>query len=663
MCEVVVFAGTLEGREIAEHLARRGIPAHVCVATEYGQELLPRGDCLTVSHGRLDAGEMRALLEREGAKVAIDATHPYAVEVTENLRRACEEAGCAYERLLRASLADSVPADAVFVDSVPAAAEYLSGQEGDILVTTGSKELSAYTVIPGYAQRVYARVLPLPGVVEVCAGLGFSGRHLICMQGPFSEELDLAMLRQLGVAWLVTKESGDAGGFLEKCRAARTAGVRLVVVGRPRQETGKSLEEMEAWLDRRFGAAARGPRILLVGIGPGDPAAMTLEAQRAFREADLIIGARRMVEAAAPKGTPVFHAYKPQEIRACIDAHPECKTVAVALSGDVGFYSGAKGLIEALGEERVELICGVSSLAAFCARLKTSWEDVRPASVHGRADDLIGLIRRHPKVFSLMGSEDGVARLCGKLLDCGMDHVTVHVGERLSYPDEKVVTGTPAALRDYQSGGLCVVLVENPAAGRVPATHGLPDEAFLRDKVPMTKEEIRTISISKLRPTREAVIWDVGAGTGSVSVELALTAWEGHVYAVEKKQTALDLLERNRRKFGAENLTIVPGEAPEALEGLPAPTHAFIGGSSGKLRTIMELLLRKSPRVRMVVNAVTLETVAEAAACLRELSVTDVDIVQVSVAKARQLGGYQLMTGQDPVYIISCQGRGEDHEE
>ena len=187
-------------------------------------------------------------------------------------------------------------------------------------------------------------------------------------------------------------------------------------------------------------------------------------------------------------------------------------------------------------------------------------------------------------------------------------------------------------------------------------THGLEDEAFLRDKVPMTKSEVRSISLSKLQLTEDAVVYDVGAGTGSVSIEIALQAAEGEVYAIEKKEEAAALLEKNKRKFAADHLHIIRGLAPEALADLPAPTHVFIGGSSGNLKEILEAVLAKNPHVRIVINAIALETVAEALDCLKTLPVKETDVAAVSVAKAKELGRYHMMMGQNPVYVISCTG-------
>ena len=197
------------------------------------------------------------------------------------------------------------------------------------------------------------------------------------------------------------------------------------------------------------------------------------------------------------------------------------------------------------------------------------------------------------------------------------------------------------------------MLVDNPNWKEEVLTHGLPDEAFDRGEAPMTKSEVRAVSLSKLALTPEAVVYDVGAGSGSVAVECARMLPGGQVYAIEKKPEAAALTQRNAQKFGLNNLRVVEGAAPEALTALPAPTHAFIGGSSGSMREIIEVLLDKNPRVRLVVNAVTLETLSELTEIAKAFALSD--IVEISAAKPRKLGRYQLMTGQNPVYIFTLQ--------
>ena len=214
------------------------------------------------------------------------------------------------------------------------------------------------------------------------------------------------------------------------------------------------------------------------------------------------------------------------------------------------------------------------------AKIGLSWDDARIVSAHGRDCNLISLIRHNPKVFSILGTEDGVARLASRLVAYGMGDVTLYVGENLSYENEKIFHASAAELTEYRGDALSVVTACNEKALPLPAVHGICDEEFLRGKAPMTKEEVRTVSLSKLRLQEDSVCYDVGAGTGSVSVEMALRAWKGQVYAIEKKEDALALLKENRRKFATDNLEIVPGTAPEAMVELPVPTHAFIGGYS-----------------------------------------------------------------------------------
>ena len=205
----------------------------------------------------------------------------------------------------------------------------------------------------------------------------------------------------------------------------------------------------------------------------------------------------------------------------------------------------------------------------------------------------------------------------------------------------------------YEGNPLAVLYIENPEADKTVLTHGIPDDAFVRGKTPMTKEEVRSVSLSKMRVCRDSVIYDIGAGTGSVAVEAALQADMGHVYAVEMKEESAQLIEKNRRKFGADNLTIIRGMAPEALKELPAPDIVFIGGSKGHLNEIIETVCQKNPKARIVINAITLETLSEAVACCQNKKHLDDEIVQVQISKSDKIGNYHMMKGQNPVYIIS----------
>lgn len=653
MDKILLFAGTTEGRELAEYLNRHEVETHVCVATEYGEKLMVEGRFLHTHAGRLTDGEMAEMMQRGGFTLTVDATHPYAAVVSENIRQACDVTGTEYVRLTRTSSGET--GNCVSVGSVQEAVEFLKNTTGNILVTTGSKELHYFTALPDYKERVYARVLSTPEVAAACKELGFEGKHLICMQGPFGEDLNTAMLRHVDAVWMVTKESGKNGGYEDKLRAAKKARAKVVLVGRP-AEAVQGLGEMEvrAFLCKRLGLKVK-PCISLIGIGMGNPENMTLEAKRVCEEAELLIGAGRMLEAADTSGKAVLNAYKAEEIRDYVYSHPEYEKAAILLSGDVGFYSGAKKLFQMFEGEEIRVYSGISSLVYLCGKLHTSWEDAKLVSLHGREQNVIAAVKNYRKVFALIGKKNGVKELCEKLMEYGMEDVQVSVGEELSYAGEKITTGSAGELAAQEFSPLCVVLLRNRQAKK-RAVHGIRDEEFLRAKVPMTKEEVRSVSLSKLALTEDAVIYDVGAGTGSVSIEMALRAVDGYVYAAEKKPEAVALLKENKKKFGADNLEILEGLAPEILEDLPAPTHAFIGGSSGNLMEILEVILKKNPKARIVINAIALETVAEAMRCIQSLPVADVDIVTLAVGKSKEVGHYHMMMGQNPVYIFSFTG-------
>ena len=272
MYKICVFGGTTEGRELVEFLNAQPCEVTACVATEYGQALLPEAERLTVSARRLPADEIKALLTDRHFDLVIDATHPYAASITRSIARACEQTGTAHWRLLRG--ASAVSGDAVFVESTQDAIEFLDQTEGNILLTTGSKELKAYSQIKDFAERVYARVLPLEDSLVLCREAGVKAAHILAMQGPFSEEMNTAMLRAIGAKWLVTKDGGAAGGFAEKAAAAAKTGVRLLVIGRPAEADGIGLSETVARLCARF-SFGRVPHVCVVGIGPGSAAAQT----------------------------------------------------------------------------------------------------------------------------------------------------------------------------------------------------------------------------------------------------------------------------------------------------------------------------------------------------------------------------------------------------
>lgn len=257
MKHILIFAGTTEGRELMEKVKHLPVEVYISVATEYGKECLlkdPEGERAPYAkHGEVQAGninviagrmkmvEIRRYIQKQEIDLVVDATHPFAVEITKNIKEACQDTGVEYIRLLR-KLSEKEE-DVVYVSSVEEAVRWLEQTEGNILITTGSKELEAYTKLPAFQERCYVRVLSTKESVEECVRFGLEGEHLIAMQGPYSEEMNIALIHHVQASYMITKESGNVGGFEEKARAAAKTGIVLVVIEPPKEE-GNTFEEV-----------------------------------------------------------------------------------------------------------------------------------------------------------------------------------------------------------------------------------------------------------------------------------------------------------------------------------------------------------------------------------------------------------------------------------
>jgi precorrin-6Y C5,15-methyltransferase (decarboxylating) len=263
------------------------------------------------------------------------------------------------------------------------------------------------------------------------------------------------------------------------------------------------------------------------------------------------------------------------------------------------------------------------------------------------------------KVFALTGGANSVQDVCRTLCRYGLGDVNVSVGERLSYSDERITSGKAVELQDMCFNELSVMYIENSSV--VNPHTPLYDSDFIRGDIPMTKEEIRWLSISKLGISPQDIVYDIGAGTGSVSVEMARKAFDGFVYAIETKEEACDLIRKNITRHSAFNIEVIHGQAPDALEGLPAPGKAFIGGSSGNMDGILEKLIFLNPDIKIVVNAITLQTLNQAIAGFEKYGLTCTDIICVNIARSKKTGVYDMMMAQNPVFIITGM-RGVGHE-
>ncbi len=397
-------------------------------------------------------------------------------------------------------------------------------------------------------------------------------------------------------------------------------------------------------------------RVNIVGIGPGNPELLTGAAIKAIKESNILIGDKRMLAAFTEAGKKTYDTIKTADIVAiAAAADPQKDVVAVLVSGDVGFFSLAKTISGRLPDCKCVRYSGISSLVYFAAQLQMSWDDAKIVSMHGRKQNLVAAVAANKKVFSLTGGEHTPQLLCRQLCEHGLTDVQVYVGENLSYPEEKITSGTAAEISRQKFPSLSVMMIVNERAMKhPPVVHGLADELFTRSKVPMTKQEVRSVSMSKLMPKATDKIYDIGAGTGSCSVELALLAKQGHVWAFERNPEALELIHKNKALFGIENLEIIAGEALENIKDMPAPDCVFVGGSGGDLCEMLDIIYTKNPNCRIVINAITIETLAEVAEYYKKHQDYSLEIVNICVARSRKLGSYNLMMAQNPVYVMTA---------
>lgn len=680
MREILIFAGTTEGRKLSEHLIRAGIGHVLCVATEYGKIVLEEHPLARVHRGRMDQEQIRQFILEGDFLAVVDATHPYAAVVTQNIKKAMEGMDVPYLRWKREGISaewqkgedserDPHENRITCFDTSEACAQALEHVEGNILLTTGSKELSVYCASSKVRERLYVRVLPSMESLSLCMEQGICGKQIIAMQGPFSEAVNEALIRQYGISCLVTKESGRNGGFLEKLEAAERTGTKVFVIGGPKEE-GFSFTEICRKLEELCGQEIleRRPfQITLAGGGMGGPGSLTGEVRDAVEEADILLGAERMLTLyqSGPEKHPFYLA---EQIIPYLEEmqdkelHPEKRKVVILFSGDSGFYSGCRKLRHALETEiregrlraSLRVLPGISSVAALAARIGESYQDAGVCSMHGKKlPNLIRKIKRNPKTFLLMSGVQDVNRLGELLVKAGMRECEVTVGYQLSYAEEKVRILSPEECCELKENGLYICMVRNPHASGERLTHGMADGDFIRDKVPMTKEEVREVSISKLRLHRGAVVYDIGSGTGSIAVETACLSDEIQVYAVEQKAEAVSLIKRNQEKFQLENITVVEAKAPQGLDALPAATHAFIGGNGGQLKEILAALYRINPGMRVVINAASVETVCEIRECLSDGRMENAELVQVQASRAKKMGSYHLMQAENPVWICA----------
>ncbi|MDO5146238.1 MAG: precorrin-6y C5,15-methyltransferase (decarboxylating) subunit CbiE [Eubacteriales bacterium] len=403
-------------------------------------------------------------------------------------------------------------------------------------------------------------------------------------------------------------------------------------------------------------------RLTIIGIGPGSADYFMPVAKRKMQEAHTVIAAQRILpmlrEACGQTEAEFVPMGKLKDTFFLIgNLLLEKKTVALVVSGDPLMYSLYKTILQNSCSEdwEMEVIPGIGSMQMMGAAFGETMEDALLLSVHGRsrpAGSIALDVTENEKVFFLCSKEQGPAWLSRIMMEYGLSHVTVFAGANLSYEDEMLVSGSPEEMADKEFPSLCVAMIKNPHPKKILRPRFLSDEDFERGRTPMTKEEIRVLILHKMKLHPADVVWDIGAGTGSVSIECARQVPFGAVHSVERDEAAVALIQKNKEKFGTNHLTVHHGDAEEEVKKLPAPDKVFIGGSGGKLKQILETIAAFEKKIPVTISAVTLETIAEAGETLAKYD-ADYDVIQATVGRGRKIGGYHILDTNNPVMIFT----------
>lgn len=445
-------------------------------------------------------------------------------------------------------------------------------------------------------------------------------------------------------------------------------------------------------------------KVTIIGAGPGNPDLLSRAALDAIDIADVVIGAHRaLVSIDVPPDVVRCELVKTADIVAALTDAASWQRAVVVMTGDVGLFSGARRLVQALsGDARVDVrvIPGISSASYLAARLARPWQDWRFASAHGVACDIVAEAERAGELFLATSGGEDPSRLSGELVQAGFGDARVTVAERLSYPDERITCATASEIAGQTFDDLNVMLIEfaccagspagssaaseAPAGASAPAaasfaadsagasraassrwpyaSSGIPDELFIRGDVPMTKQEVRAVALAKLRLTATDTVWDVGAGTGACRSRRRSSRERGRYGRSSATRPACGSSERTRMHSGAATCMRSP-VSPRSARETACPRRRVRRRERGRASSIVEAALEKNSQVRLCVPCVTVETLTEACALLSGSRFKGFEACQVSAARAEAVGSHHLMKAQNPVFLVSARGAGADAEE
>lgn len=685
MKKVLIFSGTTEGKQLAGILTMSGVVCHVCVATKYGKQVMDDNPNQVVFTGRLEADDMRKMYEDNKYDAVIDATHPFADVVTANIKKSLIGTDIPYFRLSRNT--DDDNEGQIICDDIEDVIAKLKDTTGNILLTTGSKSLHMFCEDEQLRSRLYVRILPGADNIAICEKCGIRGERIIAMQGPFGVQLNEAIIRQFNIENLVTKESGSNGGFHEKLEAAANAKIKCFVIKNPEKKNIEDYNPSSVSDICHAIGINYNPKIhvTIAGIGMGSMQLMTKQVTDVLKHADYVFGAKRMIESVKTPAV-TYPYYLAKDIVPMLQEkyEKEQKSIkaVVLFSGDSGFFSGSERLKESLSSLQnvtVDIMPGISSLSALSAKTGISWQDACIKTTHGVDSkewlfDVTDTVEHNKKTFIITSGGNDIVLLLEKLSKLKCNPV-LYVGTNISYEDEsiEVISADEYFNNKSQydksygfedSHGLVSAFIINDNPVKRQLTPGFKDSEFIRRSkersgiVPMTKEDIRHLSVCRLSLNDDSIVYDIGGGTGSVSVEIAALSPKIKVYSIEVNAESALLIKDNAAKFGLDNIEVINDSAPECLSNLPVPDCVFIGGTKGNIVEILKVLYEKRKALKerqmsVVINAMTLESVTQINDALKNFDIYDDEVTYVQVSKSKKIGGYTMMMACNGIYIFS----------
>ncbi len=404
--------------------------------------------------------------------------------------------------------------------------------------------------------------------------------------------------------------------------------------------------------------------VYIIGIGISGKDDLSNKALEIIKNSDILFGGERHLSYFSDfKGERFVIKSNLKEVVQHIKKNRN-KRITVLASGDPCFYGITDYLIKNLGKDDIEIIPNISSMQWAFAKIKEPWHDAVIVSSHGRdIERIVEAARHNNKIGVFTSTGDEPKKIAETLLKDGIKDFDIYICEDIGSLDEKIVVYSlkDAASKTFSPLNIMILIKDTKASPNTKIMDnifGIPDSSFSHGNGMITKEEIRAISLSKMRIRENSVIWDIGAGSGSIAIEAGRIAKMGKVYAIEKKHDRIEQINENIKKFSMKNVEVIEGEAPDCLKGLTEPDAVFIGGSSGRLKTILEVCSKSMKnKGRIIINAITLDTLKTASDSLKWLNIP-FEIISVNIAKSKDISDSTFFEAQNPVYIISGEKNG-----